>query len=88
MPSGKLQDSDILGLSISGNTLIANFSALFQDIGTDMTAEQERFLAYAIVNTLCADEQIKNVCIFVNNKQFDGFTGEIYWRGLFFPMLN
>lgn len=88
MPTNSISDSDILGLSISGNTLIINFASLFSGIGADMDVNQERLLAYAIVNTLCANEQTKNLCIFINNKQFDGFSGEIYWGGLFFPMLN
>ncbi|MBP3648023.1 MAG: GerMN domain-containing protein [Clostridia bacterium] len=81
-----ISDTDMLGFSLSENTLLVNFSPSFADIGSDMTAEEERLMAYALVNTLCQNEQIKSVCFFLSGSQFDGFSGEIYWAGLFYPL--
>ena len=51
-----------------------------------MDETQERLLAYAMVNTLCAGTGANSVCFFRSGAQFDGFSGKIYWRGLFYPL--
>ena len=84
MPEGCLQSTDILGLALTEGTLLVNLSPAFLNI--DLSAYDERLFAYAIVNTLCADEKVASVCFFVSGSQFDGFGGDIYWRGLFYPM--
>ena len=38
------------------------------------------------VNTLCCDERMRSVCFFLSGSQFEGFSGQIYWSGLFYPM--
>lgn len=86
MNSFDFNDTTILGFSFSDGTLLANFSPAFSSIGENMEPEEERLLAYAMVNTLCMDEHIKSVCFFQSGSQFDGFTGEIYWAGLFYPL--
>lgn len=86
MPSQAIADKDILGLALTDGTLLLNFAPSFANVGTGMNEAQERMLAYAIVNTLCAAPQINSVCIFSGGSQFDGFSGEIYWHGLFYPM--
>lgn len=79
-------DTSILGFSLSDNTLLANFAPSFENIGKKLSGQAERLLAYSLVNTLCMDDHIKSVCFFQSGSQFDGFTGEIYWAGLFYPL--
>lgn len=86
MPPFSIADKDILGIALADGTLLLNFAPTFEALGKEMNETEERLLAYAIVNTLCADPKINNVCIFSGGTQFDGFTGSIYWHGLFYPM--
>ncbi|MEF9879441.1 MAG: GerMN domain-containing protein [Clostridia bacterium] len=87
MPKEAIRDADLLGIALSEHTLVVNFAQPFASIGKGMDAQAERLFTYAMVNTLCSNERIKSVCFFLSGKQFDGFSGEIYWRGLFYPML-
>ncbi len=88
MKHGAITDTDLLGFSLSGDTLLVNFSPTFSEVGQGMEASEERHLVYALVNTLCANELIKSVCFFQSGTQFDGFSGDIYWAGLFYPLLG
>lgn len=81
-----ITDTTLLGFALSDHTLLVNFSPAFAPLGKELSAEQERLLAYALVNSLCMNERVRNICFFQSGAQFDGFTGEIYWRGLFHPM--
>ncbi|MEG2315676.1 MAG: GerMN domain-containing protein [Clostridia bacterium] len=87
MPLGAFTDADILGLALADHTLLVNLTPAFAEIGAEMTEQQDRMLAYALVNTLCADEAISGVRFFVAGAAFAGFSGKIYWPGLFYPML-
>lgn len=84
-PTGTLTDADILGISLSEQTLIVNLSGTFGKLGAGMTVARERLLAYAMVNTLLCGEEAKRVCFFVNGNKPTGFTGELYWPGIFYP---
>ncbi len=86
MAHGSITDTDLLGFSLSDNTLLVNFSPTFSEIADGISAEEERHLVYALVNTLCTHDLIKNVCFFQSGSQFSGFSGEIYWAGLFYPL--
>ena len=86
MPPDAITDTTILGFSLTGSTLLVNFAPAFQDLGQGLDAEGERRLAYALTNTLCMNGKVKNVCFFQSGIQFDTFTGEIYWSGLFCPI--
>lgn len=86
IPEGAIGDADILGLAITDQTLLVNFARSFARIGEGFSAEDERMLAYAMVNTLCDNVRVNSVCFFVSGSQPESFTGEIYWKGLFFPM--
>lgn len=86
MEANAITDTTILGFALSDGTLLANFAPSFAKIIKGLAPEEERMLAYALVNTLCMDERVKNVCFFQSGAQFDGFSGEIYWRGLFHPL--
>lgn len=82
---GQLSDADVLGLSLNGNTLLVNLSQRFLTVGKNITRQQDRLLAYAIVNTLLADGRARSVAFFVGGKTPSDFTGEIAWQGLFYP---
>lgn len=81
-----LLETDILGVALADDTLLLNFAPSFLALGEDMTEQEERLLAYSIVNTLCDSANVKSVCIFVGGSQFDGFSGSIYWQGVFYPL--
>lgn len=84
--NGEWTDTAMLGFALSEQTLLVNFAPAFSSALDGMDAHQERALAYAMVNTLCADAHVKNVCFFQSGSQFEGFSGEIYWAGLFYPL--
>lgn len=86
MPAGAIQDTDILGLALSEGAMLVNFAPSFENVGAGMDETQERLLVYAMVNTLCAGTKADSVCFFRSGAQFDGFSGKIYWRGLFYPL--
>ena len=86
MPKNSISDTDMLGFSLSDETLLVNFSPSFVKACEGLSAEEERLLAYSLVNTLCSNSRIKNVCFFLAGSQFDGLSGEIYWAGLFYPL--
>lgn len=86
MQDKAITDTTLLGFALSDHTLLVNFAPSFAELGKDLTPEQERMLAYALVNSLCMNERVRSICFFHSGTQFDGFTGEIYWRGLFHPL--
>ena len=82
-----ITDTTLLGFALSDHTLLVNFAPSFSDLGKGISPQQERLLAYALVNSLCMDERVRSICFFQSGTQFDGFTDEIYWRGLFYPLV-
>ena len=86
MPSGALSDTTVLGIALAGDTLLVNFSPAFAQFGEGMSEQEERLLAYSIVNTLCEATPATSVCFFLSGAQFEGFSGKIYWPGLFYPL--
>ena len=85
-PSVSITDTMMLGFALSESTLLVNLAPGFSDAAKHLTTQEERLLAYGMVNTLCMNERIKSVCFFRSGSQFDGFGGEIYWGGLFYPL--
>ncbi len=86
MPVQAITDTTILGFALSDHTLLVNFSPSFTTLGESIPAEDEQMFAYALVNTLCMDDRVRNVCIYQSGTQFDGFAGDVYWSGLFHPL--
>lgn len=84
LPAGVLTDADILGLSLVDGTLVVNLSDNFRAAGAGLSVQQERSLAYGLVNTLLCGDRASRVCFFVGGKPFDGFSGDIDWHGLFY----
>lgn len=86
MPEGSLSDADILGLALSGRTLLVNFAPAFLDAGQGMDGQQERLWVYAMTNTLCENQAVGSAAYFVSGETPEGFSGEIYWGGEFYPL--
>lgn len=86
MEKNAITDTTILGFAIKDKTLLTNFAPSFAKLGTDLTGAEERLLAYSLVNTLCMNEQVQAVCFYQSGSQFESFSGEIYWSGLFLPL--
>lgn len=84
MPLGALRDSDMLGFSLNGNTLLVNFAPHFNEIGQGITPQQDRLLAYGLVNTLACIPRIQSVCFFVSGESPGNFSDEIQWTGDFY----
>ncbi|MDD3335651.1 MAG: GerMN domain-containing protein [Eubacteriales bacterium] len=86
MPKDSIEDADILGLALSGQRLLVNFATSFRASGQGMAEQQERMLAYAMVNTLCNESYAQCVNFFISGTPPEGFSGKIYWYGDFFPL--
>lgn len=82
LPEG-LSDADIMGFAVQGDTLLCHLSENFWQACKEVTAEEERLMAYAMVNTLCASDSIKRVRFFFGGEQKSGWTDGVYWRGEF-----
>jgi len=78
-----LSDADIMGFAVQGDTLLCHLSDNFWQACREMSEEEERLMAYAMVNTLCAPDYIKRVRFFFGGEQKDGWSGSVYWRGEF-----
>ena len=81
-----ITDTMLLGFALSDETLLVNFAPTFSIVAEKLAPEDERLMAYALVNTLCMEERVRNVCFFLSGSQFEGFSGDIYWAGLFYPL--
>ena len=57
LPAGMLKDSDIIGISLDGDTLLVNFSNSFFTAGQGLTADEDRLLAYSLVPIPCCTPQ-------------------------------
>ncbi len=88
MGKGALVDSDVLGFSLAGDTLLIHFAQSFDQVGKGMTPAGDRLLAYGLTNTLCALSRIRRVCFFVAGNPPEDFSGEIYWAGDFFKNMG
>lgn len=86
METGSLSDASIIGLALVDGVLLINLSESFLEAYRGEDPAQERLLAYALTNTLCASERVKLVQFFVAGEPFTGFTGEIVWETPFSPL--
>lgn len=83
IPQGMLKDSDIIGISLSGDTLLVNFSNTFLQAGVGIAGEDDRLLAYSLVNTLLHAASARRAAFFAGGSPMEGFTDEISWKGWF-----
>ena len=83
IPAGMLKDSDIIGISLSGDTLLVNLSNSFLNAGVNISASEDRLLAYSLVDTLLHAVNARRVAFYAGGYQIAGFTDEISWKGWF-----
>lgn len=81
-----IDDASIIGLALEGSTLLVNLSAKFREAFTGETEQDERMMAYAIVNTLAQSRRIQLVQLFLAGNPFEGFGNGIFWESSFAPM--
>ncbi|MDR0928790.1 MAG: GerMN domain-containing protein [Oscillospiraceae bacterium] len=62
-------DADILGLQVQGDLALVNLSAAFARACAGFTAQQERNMIYAIVNTLTEADGVRRVRFYVEGQQ-------------------
>jgi len=84
MNLGALKDSDLVGFAINDYTLLVNFAPTFALVGQGFPPQQDRLLAYGLVNTLSSISRIRRVCFFVAGEWPKDFSGEIQWAGDFY----
>ncbi len=84
MKEGALTDADLVGFSMNGFTLLVNLSPTFAKVGQGFPPEQDRLLAYGIVNTISSLARIRKVRFFVAGEAPADFSGSIYWSGDFY----
>ena len=83
LPAGTLKDSDIIGIALDGDALLVNFSNTFTAAGQGMTADEDRLLAYSLVNTLLHASNARRVVFFAGGNPIENFTDAVYWKGWF-----
>ena len=79
-----LSDADILGISLQDQVLLVNFSSRFSEAGKGLTNNQDRLLAYAMVNTLLNVTHAHQIRFFVSGNVPEDFSGAVYWAGPFY----
>ncbi|MBQ7848858.1 MAG: GerMN domain-containing protein [Clostridia bacterium] len=79
----RLTDADVLGLRVSGDTLLVNLSARYADVIRQSGMDQ-RLMAYAIVNTLCRGLDVRRVRFFFGSEELTTLGGSLVWSGEFF----
>ncbi|MBQ9196954.1 MAG: GerMN domain-containing protein [Clostridia bacterium] len=78
-----LGDADLLGVGLDGNVMLLNFSQHFAAAASNLDAEAERLLIYAIVNTLCELPAVRSVSLFIAGAQPETLSGGLYLPGEF-----
>lgn len=84
MSPGALKDSDLVGFSLNDTTLLVNFAPTFSLVGQGFSPQQDRLLAYGLVNTLASLSRVGRICFFVAGEWPKDFSGEIQWSGDFY----
>ncbi len=83
-----MEDKDILGIALQGDTLCINLSAQVLQNLQAADAQTEKIFVYSIVNTLCNANPIKSILFFFDGKSIDTIHGELYWHTEFVPNLK
>lgn len=86
-PEG-ISENDILGVYVDGNTATVSLSANFYARCQSLTAQEERQLIYAMVNTLTELSQIDAVAFLVEGNVIDCLAQEIYLGVALLPDLG
>ena len=72
---------DILGIRIAGGEAIVNLSSNFYRCCQGLTAQQEKNLIYAVVNTLTGLPSVSSVRFQVEGEAVDYLVSAVYLRG-------
>lgn len=81
LPAG-LDETDVLGIGMRGDTLLLNLSERFGQAVEKQTVG-EQLLCYALVTTLCETKSLRRVRFFFAGDAVGYLGGEIYWGGEF-----
>lgn len=76
-PEG-ITPNDILGVSVAGRTATVNLSSCFYALCQSLSAQQERQLIYAIINTLTELNEISAVAFLVEGNSIQYLAQDIY----------
>ncbi|MBR3765504.1 MAG: GerMN domain-containing protein [Clostridia bacterium] len=77
-----IADSDVLGLAIQGDTLTINLSARYANV-LRSCPEQQRLIAYAIVNMMCSGVGVRRVRFCFDSAVTASLGSDILWSGDF-----
>ena len=78
-----LSDADLMGVGLDNGMMLLNFTPHFAAAASGLSAEAEKLLIYAIVNTLCELPAVRGVSFFINGTQPETLSGHIYLPGDF-----
>ena len=81
LPEG-LTDADLLGLCLQDGTLLVNFSARYAQLIQASDTDQ-RLMAYAMVNTLCRQLNIRRVRFYFGGEALEALGSATVWNGEF-----
>ncbi|NMD37856.1 MAG: GerMN domain-containing protein [Christensenellaceae bacterium] len=84
----EINDAEILGLSLEGNTLAINFAQSVLNKLKTVDKNQEKLFVYSIVNSICIAKEIKKVMFFFDGKAVDYINGKMFWQSEFMPYLK
>lgn len=79
VPEGT-SEADLLGVRIEEQCALVNLSSNFYRLCQGMSQLEERNLVYAIVNTLCALEDVDRVQFYIGGEMVDSLAGWIYLK--------
>lgn len=77
-----LTDADILGLSLSGDSLLINLSDRYAGAIRESGMDQ-RMMAYSIVNTMCRNLPVRRVQLCFGGRSVDSLGSDLVWSGEF-----
>lgn len=77
-----LTDADILGMAVQDGTLLLNFSERYADV-IRASQQDQRLMAYSIVNTLCQRLNVRRVRFYFGGKAVDSLGSDLVWSGEF-----
>lgn len=75
--------SDILGVSITGDTMLLNLSPRFERLISQNGPSGEQLLCYSMVSTLCLAKHLRRMQFFFGSEMRENLGGQLYWGGEF-----
>ena len=78
-----MDGSDVLGVSIIGDTMLLNLSPRFERLISQNDQSSEQLLCYSIVSTLCQAKHLRRMQFFFGGEMRESLGGQLYWGGEF-----